>query len=81
MNLTYLDFLVTNPRVDPQPIAQTKFDYPRNWKLDCKELATRKTVAKKEAIRNGVIKKESLRVAAYIVVSFMHLQHNDVIFK
>jgi hypothetical protein len=58
--------------VDPQPIAQTNFDYPQ-------PIAAEKTVAKKEAIQNGVIKKESLRVAAYIAVSFMHLQHNDVI--
>jgi hypothetical protein len=24
--------------VDPQPIAQTVFNYPSTWKLDCKEL-------------------------------------------
>jgi hypothetical protein len=52
--------------VDPQPIAQTNFDCPRKWKLDCKELSAGKTVAEKEAIRNGVIRKESLRVAAYL---------------
>jgi hypothetical protein len=65
--------------VDPQPVSQTNFNYPREWKLGCKELAAGKTVAEKEAIRNGVIRKESLRVAAYIAVSFTNLQHNDVI--
>jgi hypothetical protein len=65
--------------VNPQPIAQTNFDYPRKWKLDYKEISAGKTVAKKEAIRNGVIRKEFLRVAAYLVVSFTHLQQNDVI--
>jgi hypothetical protein len=47
--------------------------------LDCKELSAEKTIAEKEAIRNGVTRKESLRVAAYLVVSFTHLQQNDVI--
>jgi hypothetical protein len=65
--------------VDPQPIAQTNFNYPREWTLGCKELAARKIVAEKEAIWNGVIRKEDLRVAAYLTVSFTNLQHNDVI--
>jgi hypothetical protein len=64
--------------VDPQPIAQTNFNYPREWKLGCKELVAEKTVAEKEAIQNEVIRKESLRVAC-LAVSFMNLQHNDVI--
>jgi hypothetical protein len=65
--------------VDPQPIAQTNFDYPKKWKLDCKELAVGKTVADKENIRTRIIRKESLKVAAYLAISFMHLQHNEVI--
>jgi hypothetical protein len=65
--------------VDPQPITQTNFDYPKQWKLDCKELAAGKTLAEKEAIRTRIIREESLKVAAYIVISFTHLQHNDVI--
>jgi hypothetical protein len=65
--------------VDPQPIAQTNFNYPTHWRLDCKELAAGKTVADKEAIRTSKIWEESLKVAAYLAVSFMHLQHNDVI--
>jgi hypothetical protein len=36
--------------VDPQPIAQANFNYPREWKLGCKELAAGKTIAEKEAI-------------------------------
>jgi hypothetical protein len=36
--------------VDPQPIAQANFKYPREWKLGCKELAAGKTIAEKEAI-------------------------------
>lgn len=65
--------------VDPQPIAHLNFNYPNKWKLDSKELAVRKTVAEKEAIRNRVIKKEALKVAAYLAISFVHLQHNEVI--
>jgi hypothetical protein len=59
--------------VDPQPIAQINFDYPKQWRLDCKELAARKTVAEKDAIQTRIIREESLKVAAYIVVSFTHL--------
>jgi hypothetical protein len=65
--------------VDPQPIAQTNFDYPKKWKLDCKELATEKTVAEKENIQTRIIREESLKVVAYLAMSFMHLQHNKII--
>jgi hypothetical protein len=65
--------------VDPQHIAQTNFDYPRHWRLDCKELAAGKTLAEKEAIRASKMKEESYKVAAYLVVCFMNLQHNDII--
>jgi hypothetical protein len=65
--------------VDPQPIAQTNFDYPKHWRLDCKELAARKTVAEKEAIRVSKMREESLKVATYLAVCFKHLQHNNVI--
>jgi hypothetical protein len=65
--------------VHPQPIPQTNFDYPRHWRLDCKELAAGKTLAEKEAIRTSKIKEESCKVAAYLAVCFTNLQHNDVI--
>jgi hypothetical protein len=65
--------------VDPQPIAQTVFNYPSTWKLDCKELAAGEIVEEKEKIRTRIIREESLKVAAYLAVSFVHLQHNDVL--
>jgi hypothetical protein len=65
--------------VDPQPIAQTNFDYPKHWRLDCKELAARKTLAEKEAIQTSKVKEESYKVAAYLAVCFTNLQHNDII--
>ena len=30
--------------IDPQAIAQTNFNYPKQWKLDDKELAAGKTL-------------------------------------
>jgi hypothetical protein len=54
--------------VDPQPIAQTIFNYPSKWKLDCKELAAGETVEEKEKIQTRIL-----------AVSFVYLQHNDVI--
>ena len=39
-------------------------DYPKEWKLDCKELGGGKTFKEKEDIRNKKILEESLKVAA-----------------
>jgi hypothetical protein len=65
--------------VDPQPIAQTHFDYPKHWRLDCKELAAGKTVTEKEAIRVSKMGEETLKVTTYLAVCFKHPQHNNVI--
>jgi len=65
--------------VDPQSIAATTFNYPKNWKLDGKELAAGKTVVEKEQIRQKQIRTESIKVAAFIAQSFKNLQHNQMI--
>ena len=52
--------------IDPQAIAQTNFNYPRQWKLDDKELAAENTLQEKEDIRVKKLRQESLRVSAYI---------------
>ena len=33
--------------LDPQAIAQTNFNYPKQWTLDAKELAAAKTLREK----------------------------------
>ncbi|XP_066392050.1 uncharacterized protein [Miscanthus floridulus] len=63
--------------IDPSPIASTNFNYPKEWKLDCKELGAGKTLKKKEDIRNKKILEESLKVAAYIALCFKNLQQHD----
>ena len=50
--------------VDPQAIAQINFNYPRQWKLDAKELAAGKTLWEKEGIRVKKLRLESLKVSA-----------------
>jgi hypothetical protein len=65
--------------VDPQPIAQTNFNYPRQWKLDGKELAAGNTLREKEEIYQKKIKEESLKVAAYIDMALKNLQHHSTI--
>jgi hypothetical protein len=30
--------------IDPSPIASTNFNYPKEWKLDCKDLEAGKTL-------------------------------------
>ena len=65
--------------VDPQSIAATTFNYPKNWKLDGKELAAGKTVVEKEQIRQKQIRTESIKVAAYIALAFKNLQTSDAI--
>jgi hypothetical protein len=69
-----------NGYVDPQPIAATNFNYPKQWKLGGKEQAAAKTVAEKENIRAKKIREEALKVAAYIALSFKNLQNNDAIY-
>ncbi|XP_066336100.1 uncharacterized protein [Miscanthus floridulus] len=65
--------------IDPSPMASTNFNYPKEWKLDCKELRVGKTLKEKEDIRNKKILEESLKVAAYIALCFKNLQQHDTI--
>ena len=60
--------------IDPQAIAQTNFNYPKQWKLDDKELAAGKTLQEKEHIRTKKLREESLKVSVYIVLAFKILQ-------
>ena len=59
--------------IDPQAIAQTNFNYPKQWKLDTKELAAVKTLWEKEHICTAKLREESLKVAAYIALAFKNL--------
>ncbi|XP_066357512.1 uncharacterized protein [Miscanthus floridulus] len=65
--------------VDPQPIAQTNFNYPKRWTLDAKELAAAKTLREKEHIRTAKLTEESLKVAAYIALALKNLQQHSTI--
>ena len=65
--------------LDPQAIAQTNFNYPKRWTLDAKELATAKTLWKKERTRTAKLSEESLKVAAYIALAFKNLQQHSTI--
>ena len=65
--------------IDPQAIAQTNFNYPKQWKLDAKELTAGKTLRKKEHIRTAKLREESLKVAAYIALAFKNLQQHSTI--
>ena len=65
--------------IDPQCIAQPNFNYAKEWKLDCKELAVGKTIEEKEEIRNKEIRVAALKTAAYIALAFKYLQNNQVI--
>ena len=65
--------------IDPQAIAQTNFNYPRQWKLDAKELAAGKTLREKEDIRTKKLRQESLKVSAYIALAFKNLQQHSTI--
>ena len=60
--------------IDPHAIAQTNFNYPRQRKLDAKELVAGKTLRKKEDIRAKKLRQESLKVSAYIALAFKNLQ-------
>ena len=59
--------------IDPQAIAQTNFNYPRQWKLVAKELAAGKTLREKEDIHAKKLRQESLKVSAYIALAFKNL--------
>jgi predicted ABC-class ATPase len=65
--------------IDPSPVASTNFNYPKQWKLGCKELDARKTLKEKEDLRDKKILIESLKVAAYIALCFKNLQQHDSI--
>ena len=65
--------------IDPQAIPQTNFNYPRQWKLDAKELAAGKTHREKEDIRTKKLKQESLKVSTYIALAFKNPQQHSTI--
>ena len=65
--------------LDPQGIAQTNFNYPKQWTLDAKELAAAKTLREKERIRSVKLREESLKVAAYIALAFKNFQQHSTI--
>ena len=65
--------------IDPQAIAQTNFNYPKQWKLDAKELAAAKTLREKEHIRTAKLREESLKVTTYIALAFKNLQQHSTI--
>ena len=65
--------------IDPQAISLTNFNYPRQWKLNTKELATRKTLREKEHIRTKKLREESLKVSACIALAFKILQQHSTI--
>ena len=65
--------------IDPQAIAQINFNYPKQWKLDDKELAAGKTLREKEHIRTMKLREETLKVAAYIALAFKILQQHSTI--
>ena len=48
-------------------------------KLDAKELATAKTLRKKEHIRTTKLREEFFKVAAYIALAFKNLQQHSTI--
>ena len=65
--------------LDPQAIAQINFNYPKQWKLDAKELAAAKILREKERIRTAKLKEESLKVTTYIALAFKNLQQHSTI--
>ena len=65
--------------IDPQAIAQTNFNYPRQWKLDAKELAAGKTLWEKEDIHAKKLRQESLKVSVCIALAFKNLQQHSTI--
>ena len=65
--------------VDPQSIAQTNFNYPRQWKLDAKELVIGKTLREKEDIRAKKLRQESLKVS-YILPWLLKISNNTLLY-
>ena len=65
--------------LDPQAIAQTNSNYPKQWTMDAKELGAAKTLWEKERIRTVKLREESLKVAAYIALAFKNLQQHSTI--
>ena len=65
--------------IDLQAIAQTNFNYPRQWKLDAKELDVEKTIREKEDIHAKKLRQEALKVSAYIALAFKNLQQHSTI--
>ena len=65
--------------INPQAKAQTNFNYPKQWKLDDKELTAGKTLQEKEHIRTKKLREESLKVSAYIALAFKILQQHSTI--
>ena len=65
--------------LDPQAIAQTNFNYPKQWKLNAKELAAAKTLREKEHIHTVKLREESLKVVAYIALALKNLQQHSTI--
>ena len=47
-----------------------------DWKLDGKELASRKTIEEKEKIQQKEMREAALKVAAYIALAFKNLQNS-----
>ena len=65
--------------IEPQAIAQINFNYPRQWKLDAKELAAGKTLREKEDIHANKLRQEFLKVSVYIALAFKNLQQHSTI--
>ena len=65
--------------IDPQAIAQTNFNYPKQWKLDDKALAAGKTLREKGHIRTKKLWEETLKVSTYIAMAFKILQQHSTI--
>ena len=65
--------------IDPWLICASNFQYPKDWAMDCEELATRKTIEEKEAIRADKMYREGLKVACRIAKCLKNLQHNEMI--
>ena len=65
--------------IDPQATTEINFNYPREWKLDDKELAAGKTLREKEDIRAKKLRQKSLKVSTYSALAFKNLQQHSTI--
>ena len=52
--------------IDPSLILASNFQYPKNWRMDCGELAAGETIEEKEAIRADKMYREAIKLAAWI---------------